>query len=316
VANLLDAADRLARTEIPLLLSGESGTGKEVLARRIHAVSPRADGPFVAENCAAIPESLLESEFFGHVRGAFTGATCDRDGAFTCADGGTLFLDEIGDMPLALQGKLLRVLEDGLVRPVGASAARAVDVRVVCATNQDLPALVHERKFRGDLYFRLRGAVLQISPLRERREDIGELARYFLRGLNREHGTQKCLTDRAVTGLTARFWPGNARELRNEITLLYHLSHTVLGDSGLDVCAPDPRLVSGDGVVNAVVPMAEIERDAIRLALAEAGGDCSEAARRLGMSRSCIYTKIKKHGLPSRQRHARSAITKGRLERH
>jgi DNA-binding NtrC family response regulator len=303
IRELLALSDRFAGTDLPLLITGESGTGKEVLARRIHARSPRADGPFVAENCAAIPHSLIESELFGHVRGAYTGADRDRPGAFARADGGTFLLDEIGDMPLATQAKLLRVLEDGCVRPLGSSSATPVDVRILCATNRDLPELVREGRFRTDLYYRLCGATLWIPPLRERSDDVPELARHLLHGLNVEHGTDKRLDPGLIERLPRRLWPGNVRELRNLVLSLYHLAEgavlddAVLDDAGLDLDVDRAR--ERECVVSAVAPLAEIERDAIRLALHETGGNRMEAARRLGLSRSGLYAKMKRHGLSS-----------------
>ena len=296
VVQLLDKVDRIARTELPVLITGESGTGKEVLAHRIHARSDRAAGPFVAENCAAIPEGLQESEFFGHVRGAFTGADRCADGALVRADGGTIMLDEIGDMPLALQAKLLRVLEDGRVRPVGGSSARVVDVRIVSATNQDLPTCVREGEFREDLLYRIRGANVHISPLRSRPTDVGELARYFLHELNLKFRAHKDFSPGTWSRLLEHPWPGNVRELRNRVTLLYQLCDgDDIRDDMVDfVSMPRwrrPRLVT------AVAPLAEIERDAIQLALAETRGDCKEAARRLGISRATVYARIKQYDL-------------------
>lgn len=297
VARLLGLADKVARTDLPVLIHGETGSGKEVLSRRIHDLSSRSAGPFVAQNCAAIPESLLESEFFGHVRGAFTGADRNNDGVLARADGGTLFLDEIGDMPLHLQAKLLRVLDDGEVRPVGGSKSCTVDLRVVCATHQDLTALVREGKFREDLYYRLAGATLDIPPLRSRPSDIDDLATHFVLELNREAGTNKRLGRKFRAGLMRASWPGNVRELRNRITLSFHLAE---GDEiGGDQLAlePENRVVRTRRLVNAVAPMSEIERDAIRLVLVETAGDCKLAADLLQVSRSTIYAKIKKYGL-------------------
>ncbi|MEE8469265.1 MAG: sigma-54 dependent transcriptional regulator, partial [Planctomycetota bacterium] len=302
MVQLLGFAEKVARTDLAVLISGESGAGKEVLARRIHELSTRSGGPFVAQNCAAIPESLLESEFFGHVRGAFTGADQSNDGVFARADGGTLFLDEIGDMPVHLQAKILRVLDDGEVRPVGGSTSYSVNLRIVCATHQDLGSLVREGKFREDLYYRLAGATLTIPPLRSRPSDIDELALHFVEELNRDRGTNKRLGEGFRSSLLQSSWPGNVRELKNRITLFFHLAESdeIRGDEL--VLQPQTSLVRAKRLVNAVAPMSEIEREAIRLALVETAGDCAEAANLLELSRSTIYTKIKKYGLQCKAR--------------
>jgi two-component system response regulator HupR/HoxA len=295
---LLETADRLARTDIPLVLCGETGTGKEILARRIHARSHRAEGPFLAVNCAAIPEMLMESEFFGHVRGAFTGAERSHDGCLQRADGGTLFLDEIGDMSPALQAKLLRVLEDGHVRPVGASEDRSIDVRILCATHRDLEARVREGRFREDLYFRLDGATLRLPPLREHPEDIPELMQHFLRSLNAEFGTDKCASSMLLTRLAGHSWPGNVRELLGHVRLLFHLTDGHLLEELDSAHGSIPfRSTASDRLVTSVVPMAEIVQAAIRLALEECHGNREEAAYRLGISRSSIYMRIKRYGI-------------------
>lgn len=297
---------RVAPTDVPVLVLGESGVGKELVARALHDSSRRAEGAFVAENCSAVPESLLESEFFGHVKGAFTGADRDRDGLVSQADGGTLFLDEIGDMPLSLQAKLLRVLQEGTVRPVGAVEPRPVDVRLVCATHRDLAAMVEEKTFREDLYYRIKGVLLRIPPLRQRRADVKALANVFLDRLNEEGETSKRLSRELVARLVAHDWPGNVRELSNEVTRLYHLTEgDELGTEQLEL-----ERGGGDrpeGAVVQVKPIHEIERDAIRLALVETGGNREEAARRLEISRAAFYVKLKKYGLseevpPSRGR--------------
>jgi transcriptional regulator with PAS, ATPase and Fis domain len=295
---LLQRADRLARTDVSLLISGESGTGKDVLARRIHARSGRAEGPFLAENCAAISEALFESELFGHARGAFTGADRSRIGLFQHASGGTLLLDEVGELPAALQAKLLRVLEDGRIRPVGTTSEVQVDVRIVSATNRDLAELVAEGRFREDLYYRLQGAQLEIPPLRERRGDVVELAVHFLERLNRDHGTLRTLAPDQLRRLAAHPWYGNARELRNVISLAYHSSEgdeleieVALRHDGPRGRAPQVCLVTR------LAPLTDIERDAISMALEQSGGNREMAARRLGISRSSIYERIRRHGI-------------------
>ncbi len=206
--------ERVAPSAVPVLIQGETGTGKELVARALHERSPRAARTFLAENCAAVPANLLESELFGHKKGAFTHAIADRAGHFAAADGGTLFLDEIGDMPLEMQAKLLRVLESGEVRPVGSNQSLKVDVRIVAATHRDLEVLVRERRFREDLYYRLNVIRIALPPLRERAGDIELLTRYFLR---RFAGPEGGITPAALQALSASAWPGNVRQLENEI---------------------------------------------------------------------------------------------------
>jgi DNA-binding NtrC family response regulator len=265
-----------------------------MLARAIHRASARAGKPFVAVNCGAIPEALLESELFGHMKGAFTDAVANHKGLFQQADGGTLLLDEIGDMPPALQARLLRVLEERRVRPVGGHQSVPVDVRVVCATNQDLAELVREGKFRADLYYRLVGATLRIPALRERQADVEVLAQHFLDELNETGGTQRRFASGLVDRMRAHAWPGNVRELRNRVSALYHLTEGPEIDGELPE-APGILAQTGanTGLVTRVAPLAEIEKDAIRLALEATGGDRREAARRLGISRSTLYVRIR-----------------------
>ena len=215
---ILDTVRRIAPSDIPVLILGESGTGKELLASAIHQNSRRAGNRFVAINCAGLSETLLEDELFGHVKGAYTGATGDRPGRFEHADGGTMFLDEVGDMPLAMQAKLLRVLENGEVVRVGSNEPITVNVRVISATNSDLGQRVKEKKFREDLYFRIKGATMEIPPLRQRREDIPLLIEHFIKQANKVHGTKvKGITADAKRVLMAYPWPGNVRQLRNVV---------------------------------------------------------------------------------------------------
>ena len=213
---LFDLLERVSPSNVPVLVHGENGAGKELVARALHDFSPRKTKPFVAENCAAIAPNLLESELFGHVRGAFTDASRDRKGTFVVADGGTVFLDEIGDMPADMQSKMLRVLQNGEVRPVGASKPLKVDVRIVAASHRDLGALVKQGKFREDLLFRLNVITLEVPALRDRKEDIPHIATYLLRRMAAEDGsTPRALTPAALEDLQARPFPGNVRELEN-----------------------------------------------------------------------------------------------------
>ena len=299
---------------VNVLVTGESGTGKELVARALHFGSNRAKGPFVAVNCVAIPEELAESMLFGHVRGAFTGASCDRKGYFEMAHGGTLFLDEIGDMPVTLQAKLLRVLEDGKVTPLGASRERGVDVRIVAATNANLSMQIETGAFRQDLYFRLAQYTVYVPPLRERCEDIAPLAEHFLRLFAAEMGIPvPALTPETLRILSAHPFPGNVRELKNVI------ERSLIESGGLQVRPEHLRLGHGAphtqsvATPAAVKPASEAMPDAafsdlplnleaaenmlIRRALAETGGNIAEAARRLGVNRTRIYRKLSETNL-------------------
>jgi transcriptional regulator with GAF, ATPase, and Fis domain len=208
---------KVAPSDVSVLVHGETGTGKELVARALHDHSRRKGRPFMAENCAAVPANLLESELFGHKRGSFTGAVADRAGHFVAADGGSVFLDEIGDMPLEMQAKLLRVLQDGEVRPVGSNESRAVDVRVIAATNKDLVAMCKRGEFREDLYFRLNVITIELPPLRERKGDVRLIARWLLGKISEEMGRRARLSEEALLALEGWRWPGNVRELENEI---------------------------------------------------------------------------------------------------
>ncbi len=212
---VFERIERVAPSHVPVLIQGETGTGKELVARALHEGSARRAKPFLAENCAAVPANLLESELFGHVRGSFTGAIADRPGHFVAANGGTVFLDEIGDMPLTMQSKLLRVLQEGEVRPVGSNKTQKVDVRVVAATNKDLQAMVRAKTFREDLYFRLNVVSIRLPPLRERGKDVRLLARAFAERAEAEVGRKLELSAEALDALERWTWPGNVRELEN-----------------------------------------------------------------------------------------------------
>lgn len=217
MVELYELLERVAPTHVAVLILGETGTGKELVARCLHEASPRARKPFQAENCAAVPGSLLESELFGHVRGAFTGAIADRKGTFLAANGGTVFLDEIGDMPLEMQSKLLRVLQDGELRPVGSSKVKKVDVRLVAATNKDLVAMCAEKSFREDLYYRINVITVNLPPLRDREGDVFMLAQFFAARQSGAMGREMRFSEEALNALNAWSWPGNVRELENEI---------------------------------------------------------------------------------------------------
>ena len=236
-----DLIERVAPSDVPVLVQGETGTGKELVARALHEHGRRKGARLMAENCAAVPENLLESELFGHKKGAFTGATQDRDGHFVAADGGTVFLDEIGDMPLPMQAKLLRVLQDGEIRPVGSNASRRVDVRIVAATHRDLVEAARDGSFREDLLFRLNVITIHLPPLRERSGDVERLVRGLLPGIAEEVGREARITDGALQALTAWTWPGNVRELENELRRAVALS-----DGVIDVADLSPRIVDGE----------------------------------------------------------------------
>ncbi len=292
---------RMAPREAPVLLLGESGTGKEVAARILHDLSPRVDHRFVAVDCGAFSESLLESELFGHERGAFTGARGERHGLFEEADGGTLFLDEIANTSLAFQARFLRVLQEREVRRLGSSRARPVDVRVIAASNRDLEEQVLTGCFREDLLYRLDVLRVALPPLRRRREDLPELAAAALGEIERRCGERPVLTPRALAALGAWHWPGNVRELRN--VLESASAHAI--DGRIDLGQLPSRL-RGEAAVAAPsrptlpVLLAEFERSLVRQGLEEAGWNRTRAAEGLGITRRCLFNKIAKHGLRRR----------------
>jgi two-component system response regulator HydG len=296
---LLDRVVRVAPTDATVLVSGESGTGKELIARALHVGSRRSQRPFVPVNCAAITETLLESELFGHARGAFTGATRARRGLFEEASGGTLFIDEISETAPGVQVKLLRALQEGEIRRVGESLPVKVDVRVVAATNRDLKAAVVERRFREDLFYRLNVVPLRVPPLRERREDIPLLAEHFLDAWGRRAGARKSLDPAALKKLCAWSWPGNVRELENMIEQAAALSPgLVLGEE--DIRFEGPALPDEAGPLTTLADAVEAaERRAIEAALSRSA-DMAEVARRLGISSTTLWRKMKRLGLPPR----------------
>jgi transcriptional regulator with PAS, ATPase and Fis domain len=290
-------ARRAAQTQANVLLLGETGTGKELLAHAIHAASARADKPFISVNLAAVPETLLEAEFFGVAPGAYTGADRKgREGKFKLADGGTLFLDEVGDMPLALQAKLLRALQEQEVEPLGSNKVIKVDVRVLAATSRDLKALVAAGRFREDLYYRLNVLPIRLPALRERRADLEALAEHLLENIAARTGMpQRELTPSAIGALGAHDWPGNIRELRNVLEQAAMLTDSARLTAE-DFAAILPASAAREGRVGGMRPLpeqiAELERSSIRLALAATGGNKVSAARMLGISRATLYEKL------------------------
>jgi Nif-specific regulatory protein len=295
-----DLLDKVSASTLPVLITGESGTGKELVARAIHFGGPRRDRRFFSENVAAIPDTLLESELFGHVRGAFTGADRDRKGVFELASGGSLFLDEIGDMSLPLQSKVLRALQDGEIRPLGAKSSAKVDVRVISATNRDLEAMVAEERFREDLYYRLNVVRIHMPPLRERKEDIPLLVDHFLSRAAEAGSTERKKLDISALQLLLRYdWPGNVRELENELLKLAVLtSREVITQQDL---ASEPELFDKLTRIDSRAPefprLSDMERRQIEKALAAAGGNRAKAAQMLGISRATIYRKLREHGI-------------------
>jgi transcriptional regulator with PAS, ATPase and Fis domain len=296
--------ERVAGTDATVLVEGETGTGKDVLARSLHAASTRASGPFVAVDCGAIPENLIESELFGHVRGAFTGATSDRKGVFEEAHGGTLFLDESGEMPLTLQPQLLRAIESRSVRRVGSSAARAVDVRIVAATNRPLARCVNDGSFREDLFYRLAVVSLTLPPLRTRREDIPLLARHFHAAIGGPGAGE--LPPELLVRLVGRSWPGNVRELRNFIERSISLGMLDTPAAGRPSRPPPGApLPSLDGMIALELPLKEarqawvesFESVYVRDILRRCGGNVTRAADRAGVSRRFLQRTIARLGI-------------------
>jgi transcriptional regulator with PAS, ATPase and Fis domain len=310
---LFSMLERIKGSNATVLISGENGTGKELVARAIHDQSSRAKKRFVATNCSAFNDNLLESELFGHKRGSFTGAVVDKPGLFEVADGGTFFLDEVGDMSPALQVKLLRVLQEGVFMPVGATEQRKVDVRIIAATNRDLATMVKKGQFREDLYYRLHVVALKVPALRERKDDIPVLVDHFLARLAKRDGSPKVLSQRALAQLMAHEWPGNVRELENEIERLWVLSgdEGVIGDehltpairSGVTRAAPaQPAAEPAQGLVSLAgrsLPEAveTLERAMILEELRKAGGNKTRAADALGISRRNLIRKVQAYDL-------------------
>ena len=295
--------DMAAPTRARVFISGESGTGKELIAKAIHALSPRRDKPFVELNCAAIPSELIESEMFGHIKGSFTGAVADRKGKFEAAHGGTLFLDEVGDMSLAAQAKLLRVLQEGIVTPVGSTEGRPVDVRVLSATSRDLPAEITRGTFREDLYHRINVLSIAVPPLRARGEDVAELAEHFLRLAAVENGLgKKTLAPRAQEFLSQLRWPGNVRELRNLMERLVILvPHEVIShEDVIRLLQIRAMRREESGALPLRQARARFEKDYILERLAANGGNLGQTARELGIERTNLYRKMRQLGIQAR----------------
>jgi transcriptional regulator with PAS, ATPase and Fis domain len=295
---LYEVIARIAPSEVPVLILGETGAGKEVVAHALHLGSPRAGGPLVHINCGALPATLVESELFGHERGAFTGADRAKIGLLASAAGGSVFLDEIGELPLALQATLLRVLEDGAVRPLGATRPMAIDVRWVAATNRDLAVEVERGRFRKDLYYRLQGFVVVVPPLRDRRGEIRAIARAIV-----DHGPAgpRVLTDALLDALERYAWPGNVRELRNALTSaallagagpidVGHLPETITGRAAAPDASPPSRALRD--------ALADEERRRIVEALRRSAGNQSHAAELLGMPRRTLVKRLRDYGIP------------------
>ena len=296
---VLQLAETVAATDSTVLLSGESGTGKEVVARYIHALSERRAGPYLSINCGALPDSLLESELFGHVKGSFTGAVKDKDGLLVAAAGGTFFLDEIGEMSPATQVKLLRAIQEREVIPVGATQAIPVEARIIAATNRDLEEEINRGRFRSDLYYRLNVIQLHLPPLRDRREDIPVLANHFLLRSSEDEEDAYSLTEDAMTVLTEYDWPGNVRELENALERAVVVSPTRLISPGAlpDRVreAPTPRLVSPETSPNPTMEV--VERAYILWVLESEGGNKTRAAEILGIDPSTLYRKLNRYGI-------------------
>lgn len=292
--------ERVALTPATVLIQGESGTGKELVAHAIHTLSPRVDGPFIRVNCAALTETLLESELFGHEKGAFTGAYARKSGRFELADGGTLFLDEIGELSFNVQAKLLRVLQERTFERVGGEKTIKVDVRIIAATNRDLLKEAQEGCFREDLYYRLSVFPISIPPLRQRQEDIPDLVEHFLKKLT-DYGQKKTLSREVLTQLMEYDWPGNVRELENVVERMVIISQgAVIGLEGLPAFSahskeekdPLPFVLPPRGV-----SLEELEKSLLQQAMEQTGGNQSQAAKRLGISRHAFLYRLEKYGI-------------------
>ena len=291
--------EAVSQNKSNILITGENGTGKELIARTIHHRGPWAEKPFLAINCGALSETLLESQLFGHRRGAFTGAIDDHEGLFLAANGGTLFLDEIAEIPLALQVKFLRAIQEKEVTPLGSTKPVRVDVRIMAATNRDVNDSVRHGRFRADLFYRLNVVSILMPPLRERREDIGALVQHFVRQFSQAYGVEpKHVTLEAMQRLIEYDWPGNIRELQNSIERAFALSsHPEITVDDLPEVLSAPRPARVDVDAEEPVPLEELEKRNIMVALRRARGNKNEAARILGIDRQRLYRKIDKYEL-------------------
>ncbi|MFO7278070.1 MAG: PEP-CTERM-box response regulator transcription factor [Pseudomonadota bacterium] len=297
--SLCRAIEKVAPTNATVLILGESGTGKELLARALHRLSGRAHGPFVAINCAAIPDTLLESELFGYEKGAFTGATKRTQGKLELADGGTVFLDEIGEMPVSLQAKLLRVLQERTIERIGGRTPIPLDLRIVCATNRDLDALIAAGQFREDVFYRISEVTIRVPPLRERQGDCLLLAQFLLQQTAERFGRPtRSLSPDAIRAIQAHRWPGNVRELENRIkgaVIMAEGTVVTASDLGLQDPGEDPEYL------NLRVARQRAEMQAVRQALAVARGNLSRASELLGVTRPTLYDLLEKHGIDASQ---------------
>jgi Nif-specific regulatory protein len=303
MAEVLGQLSKVLDTRATVCIEGETGTGKELIASAIHYGSRRCDKMFVAQNCAALPENLLESELFGHKKGAFTSADSDKKGLFEIADGGTLFLDEVGEMPLPLQAKLLRTLQEGTIRSVGSTSERKVDVRIICATNRDLAAEVEKGAFRQDLFYRLMVFPIRLPPLRERREDVPLLAEHFLRRYSQDYRRNVAgISQEALDALSAYAWPGNIRELENEVQRILIQAEP---NSWIELAHLSPQIRKVEGTLARIAPkkgtlkqmMEQVERWLLAEALREHDGNKTRTAQTLGITREGLHKKLSKFGM-------------------
>src|SRR5712691_7265211 len=290
---------KAAHSAHPVLILGESGTGKEMVARAIHHSGPFRDKPFIPVDCGSLVPTLIESELFGYVKGAFTGAVQSKEGLLAIAEGGAVFLDEVGELPVDLQAKMLRALQEKEIRPVGSTKQIPINVRILAATNRDLEHAVAEGSFRRDLYFRLNVLSLRIPPLRERRQDIPLLAAHFLERLSRASGHERSVSDEAMKALLAYDWPGNVRELENCLERACAFTTGPMIHLG-DLPAAISQLQGTDASANAsnpnkIMPMSELERQTILNAIAQLNGDKLKAARMLGIGKTTLYRKLKEY---------------------
>lgn len=297
---IMEHIDQISESDASVLITGENGTGKEVMARQIHARSTRRRGPFIGVNCAAIPDTLIESELFGYERGAFTGAVKQKKGKLECAHHGTLFLDEVGDLSLPAQAKLLRALQEHSIERVGGHETISLDVRILAATNQNLPEAIRTGRFRQDLYYRLNVIPIYLPPLRERKEDIQALARYFLEELNEKNSCSKTLSRQAMQALTSRSWPGNARELRNFIERLCILvrNPNIEASDVLRLLHPDEAAMETEvQTLSLKDARARFEKQLILDRLISMNNNVSKTAESLGLDRTHLYRKMNELGL-------------------